>query len=111
MLQCTADGVRISIQSPSKPLKAGIINPKFMMLSCFVYQKFSFNELSHRKLMNNKILSPFMTCNVSNVIAKNNNKSGTTLSSQSLIPLNKVFHKQKKFGTSNDDQMLKLASN
>ena len=52
-----------------------------------------------------------MTLNVNNVIDKNRSKSGTTLFSRSLIPLNKVVDKQNKFRTSNVDQMFKLASN
>ena len=52
-----------------------------------------------------------MTLNVNNAIDKNRSKSGTTLFSRSLIPLNKVVDKQNKFRNSNVDQMFKLASN
>ena len=44
------------------------------MLSCLVYQKFTFNELSRRKITNGEIQPPFMTFNVSCVIAKNHSK-------------------------------------
>ena len=45
------------------------------------------------KIINGEIPPPFITFKVSYIIAKNHNKSGTTLLSQSLIPLNKVFDK------------------
>ena len=47
-----------------------------MVLSFFVYQTVSFNQLSHRKSTNGKIQTPFITFNV---IAKNVNKNGITL--------------------------------
>ena len=84
------EGVRMNMQPPSKPLEASIKNPKSIMLSCFVYQKSSFSELSHSKITNWEIPLPFMTFNV---IAKNQNKSGTTLLSRNLIPLNETFYK------------------
>ena len=59
------------------------------MLSCFVYKHFFFNELSHGKITNGEIPSPFMTFN----IAKNHYKSGKTLLSRGLIPLNEEFDK------------------
>ena len=67
------------------------------MLSCFVYNKFYFNQLSHRKTTNGKIQPPFMTFNVGNVIAENVDKSGISLLSRSLIPINEVFDKQNQF--------------
>ena len=110
MRLCTAEGVRISIQSPIKSFKTCNINPKSMVMAYFAYQKFSFNQLSHRKTMNDKIQPPFMTFNVSNGIAKNINKSGITLLSRSLITLNEVFDKRNQFGMSNCEQIFKTVS-
>ena len=110
MCLCTAEGVHISIQSPIKPFKTCNINPKSMVMACFAYQKFSFNQLSHRKTMNNKIQPPLMTFNVSNSIAKNVNKSGITLLRRSLITINEIFDKQNQFGMSNCEQIFKTMS-
>ena len=38
-------------------------------------------------------MSPFMTFNIRNVIAKNHYKSDNTMLSRGLIPLNEVFNK------------------
>ena len=43
--------------------------------------------------MNGEIPTPFMTFNVSYVIAKNHNKTSSNLLSWSLIPLKEVFDK------------------
>ena len=40
------------------------------MLSCFVYLKFSINELLHRQIIDGEIPSPSMTLNVNNAIVK-----------------------------------------
>ena len=83
-----------------------------MVMSCdvmFSYQKF-FNQISHRKTTNDKIQSPFMMFNVDNVISENVDKSGITLLSRRLIPMNEVFDKQNQFGTSNCEQRFKTAS-
>ena len=45
-----------------------------------------------------------MTFNVGNVIAENVDKSGITLLSRSLIPINEVLDKQNQSGTSNCEQ-------
>ena len=81
-----------------------------MMMACFAYQKFSFNQISQRKTVNGKIQPSFMTFNVSNGIAKSINKSGITLLCRSLITINEVFDKQNQFGMSNCEQIFKTAS-
>ena len=66
--------------------------------------KFSCNQLSYTKATIDKIPPLSMPLNVSNIIAENINKSGITLFSRSLIPINETFDKQNQFGTSNCDQ-------
>ena len=80
------------------------------MLS-FCLLKVLLNELSQSKITNGGIAPPFMTFNVSYVIAKNHNKSGATLLSRSLVPLNELFDMTNKIGTSNVEQIFKMESN
>ena len=48
-----------------------------------------------------------MMFNVSNVIAENLNESALSLLNRSLFPINEVFDKQNRFGTSIYEQMFK----
>ena len=56
-------------------------------------------NFSTAKSRTEKFRSPFMMFNASYIIAKNHYKSGKTLLSRSLIPLNEVFDKKNKLGT------------
>ena len=60
--------------------------------------------------MNEKTLCFSITFHVSNVSAESDHKSGTTLLSRGMIPLNELFNKQKNFGKSTVDEMFKMAS-